>query len=166
MSLPPVGDASGPGLPGLPDDDPPKLPEWLEAEWLEAEWLETERDLDREEPSDAEMFGRWADSPVDPFIQDLPSDPPFGFAAGGLLDSLIPGPVLAGFTADAFEHGVGKLSDDELVGVLLAARRLSSWQEALELTAVYELDARRRSQSARPESSRASEHVSRNWRRR
>lgn len=157
MSLPPAGDpASGPGLPGLPDDDPPELPAWLEADWLqadwlEADWLETERDLVREEPSDTEMFGPWPDPPA---------EPPFGFASDGPLDSLVPGPVLAGFTADAFAYGLDQLSDDELVGVLLAARRLCSWQEALELTAVSELDARRRRQAARPGSSRASEHVS------
>ena len=67
---------------------------------------------------------------------------------------------MAGFAADAFECGLRKLSDDELVGALLAARRLSSWQAALELAAVSELDARRRRQAARPESSRAGEHVS------
>jgi hypothetical protein len=168
VSLPPAeGPSPGPGLPGLPDDDPPVLPEWLEAEWLELE-----RDLDREEPSEAEMFGLWPDPPdgagLDPagpevlgagFTRDLPSDPPSGFAAGGPLDSMVPGPVLAGFAAEAFDAGLGKLSDDELVGTLLAARRLSSWQAALELTAVSELDSRRR-QAARPESSRAGEHVS------
>jgi hypothetical protein len=170
MSLPPVGGpAPGSGLPTQPDDaDPPELPDWLEAEWLELE-----RDLDREEPSEAEMFGLWPDPPdetdVDPagpealgagFTHDVPSDPPVGFAAGGSLDSLAPGPELAGFTADAFTGGLGKLSDDELVGVLLAARRLSSWQAAMELTAVSELDSRRRHQARRPGSSRASEHVS------
>ena len=184
MSLPPVrGPASGPALPGQPDDDdgPPLFPAWMEADWLEYE-----RDLDREEPSDAELNGLWADplvgvpedagglggadpGPADPspaealgagFTRDLPSDPPHGFAAGGPLDSLVPGPVLAGFTADAFESGLPRLSDDELVGVLLAARRLSSWQEALELTAISELDARRRRQAAGPASSRAGEHVS------
>ena len=171
MSLPPVGGPTpGPGLSDLPNDDPPELPDWLEADWLESE-----RDLDREEPSEAEMFGLWPDPPAEApnddegggpevlgagFTHDLPSDPPFGFAAGGPLDSLVPSPVLAGFAADAFECGLGKLSDDELVGVMLAARRLSSWQEALQLTAVSELDARRRRQAARPGSSRASEHVS------
>jgi hypothetical protein len=163
MSLPPV---AGSGLPGSPDDyDPPELPDWLEAEWLELE-----RDLDREEPSEAEMFGLWPDPPdgtgLAPealgagFTHDLLSDPPFGFAAGGPLDSMVPGPVLAGFAAAAFDAGLGKLSDDELVGALLAARRLSSWQAALELTAVSELDARRGRQTARPGSSRAGEHVS------
>ncbi len=179
MSLPPVaGPASGPGLPGPPDDeDPPDFPAWLETEWFEHE-----RDTDRAEPPDAELYGLWPDplagEPEDAghledlaaaappeslgagFTHDLPSDPPFGFAAGGPLDQLVPGPVLAGFTAEAFDCGLPELSDDELVGVLLATRRLSSWQAALELTAISELDARRRRQAARPGSSRASEHVS------
>jgi hypothetical protein len=175
MSLPPVS-GPGPGLPGPLDDDPPELPGWLEAEWLEQELS-----LDREEPPEAELLGLWPDplagAPDDAddltpvaapphealgagFTHDLPSDPPRGFAAGGPLDQLAPDQVLASFTADAFDQGLGKLSDDELVGVLLAARRLSSWQEGLELTAVSELDARRRRQAARPGSSRASEHVS------
>jgi hypothetical protein len=150
--------------------------------WLESEWLDHEFGLDRDEPSEAELLGLLpdplADAPDDAgdlgdaaagpsadvlgagFTRDLPSDPPHGFAAGGPLDSLVPGPVLAGFTAEAFEAGFGRLSDDELVGTLLAARRLSSWQEALGLGAISELDARRRRQAARPGSSRASEHVS------
>lgn len=145
MSLPPIeGPVSGPGLSGLPDDDPPVLPDWLEADWLECE-----RGLDREEPPEEEMFGLWP-------AETLGA----GFAAGGPLDSMVPGPVLAEFAADACDGGLRNLSDDELVGVLLAARRLSSWQAALELAAVSELDGRRRYQAARPGSSRASEHVS------
>ncbi|HEY3904701.1 MAG TPA: hypothetical protein VGM14_12400 [Streptosporangiaceae bacterium] len=162
MSLPPVGgSAPGPGLPGLPDDDDgqPVSPEWLEDPWLEAEWLESERDLNREEPPEADLNGPWPDPEADA-PGDFGADVGPGFAADGLLNSLAPGPALGGFTADVFEHGLGKLSDDELVGVLLAARRLSSWQAALELTAVNELDARRRRQAARPESSRAGEHIS------
>jgi hypothetical protein len=156
MSLPPVGgSASGPGLPGWPDDDP----------WSEAEWLDYERDLDREEPPEAELFGLWSDPAAEaPGDSGLGLGGDFGvgpgFADDGPLNSLAPGPVLAGFTADVFEGGLGELSDDELVGVLLATRRLSSWQAALELTAVAELDGRRRRQAARPESSRAGEHVS------
>ena len=155
MPLPPIT--------GLPDDGPPELPEWFEDEWLEFEGS-----LDREEPPEAELYGLAPDplagAPDDArdvgvtvpgvpeaigagFTRDLPSDPPFGFAAGGPLDALAPGPALAGFTADAFDAGLGKLSDDELVGVLMAARRLSSWQAALEFTAVTELDGRRKAQA-------------------
>lgn len=164
MSLPPVGGpASGLGLPGVPGDDgPPVFPDWLEAEWLELE-----QDLEREEPPEAELNGLWPDSVTESGdgsadapgagFGSPPPEPLFGFAAGGPLDSMVPGPVLAGLAAGAFDAGLGKLSDDELVGVLLAARRLSSWQAGLELTAVSELDARRRRGAG---SSRAGEHVS------
>jgi Domain of unknown function (DUF222) len=66
-----------------------------------------------------------------------------GFSAGGPLDSMLPGPDLAWHLGGARQIGLGALSDDELVGVLCAARRLSSWQAELELAVVAELDARR-----------------------
>jgi hypothetical protein len=53
-----------------------------------------------------------------------------GFAAGGAADELPPGPALAGLAGDAWAAGLGRLSDDELVGVLRAARRLASWSAA------------------------------------
>jgi hypothetical protein len=93
------------------------------------------------------------------FARDLPGDPALGFAAGGPLDSLGPDPVLAGFAAEAFDAGFGALSDDELIGVLCAARRLQAWQAAMEFTAVAELDQRRRAQVARPMSSDVHDHV-------
>ncbi|HVB46439.1 MAG TPA: hypothetical protein VNF47_27530 [Streptosporangiaceae bacterium] len=85
---------------------------------------------------------------------------PGRFAAGEALDLLAPGPVLAGFAADACDSGLARLSDDELVGLLCAARRLSSWQASMEFAAVCELDARRRRAAARPESSRLGDHIS------
>jgi len=82
-----------------------------------------------------------------------------GFADGGVLDGLAPDPVLARFAWDACEAGVGSLSDDELVGLLLASRRLESQHAAVSLALVAELDGRRMTAAARPGSSRASEHV-------
>ena len=66
-----------------------------------------------------------------------------GFCAGGPLDEMLPGPDLAWHIGQARQIGLGALSDDELLGVLGAARRLSSWQAELELAVVAELDARR-----------------------
>ena len=83
-----------------------------------------------------------------------------GFAAGGWLDQLIPGPVLSSFSQDTLDSGLGSLGDDELVGLLRAARRLASWQAAAELRAVGELDVRRKRESGRPGWSRVSEHIS------
>ena len=72
-----------------------------------------------------------------------------GFEDGGPADVMAPCSVLAelaGQTADR----MGELTDDELVGVLRAARRVQSWQAALELEAVSELAARRLAEPARP----------------
>ena len=66
-----------------------------------------------------------------------------GFRAGGPLDVMLPGSELAWFPGGAAQRGLGELSDDELIGVLAAARRLQSWQVQLELAATAELDARR-----------------------
>jgi hypothetical protein len=66
-----------------------------------------------------------------------------GFAAGGVADHLPPGSVLAGFAGDAWATGLGRLSDDELIGVMRAARRLASWSAAMELAAVGDLWRRR-----------------------
>ena len=65
------------------------------------------------------------------------------FAAGGAADGLPPGPVLAGFAADAWAIGLGRLTDDELIGMMRAARRLASWATAMELAAVGDLWRRR-----------------------
>jgi uncharacterized protein DUF222 len=66
-----------------------------------------------------------------------------GFAAGGLADQLPPGPVLAGLAGDRWAAGLDRLRDDELIGVLRAARRLASWATAMELAAVGDLWQRR-----------------------
>jgi len=82
-----------------------------------------------------------------------------GFAAGGVADELPPGPVLAGLAGDAWTAGLGRLSDDELIGVLRAARRLASWSAALELAAVTDLARRREAETAGGGSCAPGEHV-------
>jgi len=82
-----------------------------------------------------------------------------GFASGGVADELPPGPVLAGFAGDAWEAGLDRLGDDELIGVLLAARRLASWSAALELAAVTELAARRQAGAAAAGACVPGEHI-------
>src|SRR5579875_2181023 len=79
--------------------------------------------------------------------------PGVGFGAGGPLDDLAPGPELASHACQAAAD-LARLDDDQLVGVLRAARRLSSWTAAMELSAVAALAARRPAGS-----SRAAEHV-------
>ncbi len=82
-----------------------------------------------------------------------------GFAAGGLLDGLTPGPELAGFAENAWADGLGTLSDDALVGVLRAWRRLASWAAAGEIAAVAELDRRRWAEVAAGADPHLAEHV-------
>src|SRR5215475_7595948 len=82
-----------------------------------------------------------------------------GFAAGGVADELPPGPALAGLAGDAWAAGLGRLSDDELIGVLRAARRLASWSAALELAAVTDLAARREAEAAGTGSCAPGEHI-------
>jgi len=69
-----------------------------------------------------------------------------GFEAGGPADLMAPCSVLAELTGQALEAGVARLTDDELVGVLRAARRVTSWQQAVELAVVAELAERRAAQ--------------------
>ena len=82
-----------------------------------------------------------------------------GFAAGGPLDQLEPGPVLAGFAAEAWDGGLAVLSDDELIGVLSAARRLTSWATALELAAVAGLGSRRAADARAAADQRQCDHI-------
>jgi hypothetical protein len=96
---------------------------------------------------------------------EWPSEPPGSvaisaeFAAGGLLDGLVPGPALAGFAENARADGLGTLSDDALVGVLRAWRRLASWAAGGEIAAVAELDRRRRAEVAAGADPHLAEHV-------
>jgi hypothetical protein len=125
----------------------PETPDDLARDWSEltdaevADWEPTDPDLDpdaAQEPPEAEgrevlKSGRW----------DRARGDGGGFAAGGVADHLPPGPVLAGFAADAWAAGLGGLSDDELIGVMRAARRLASWAAAMELAAIGDLWRRR-----------------------
>src|SRR6202142_3825349 len=66
-----------------------------------------------------------------------------GFASGSVLDTLAPGPVLSGALDDVHGAGLAGLGDDELAGIILAARRCESRALADLLAAVAELPPRR-----------------------
>jgi Domain of unknown function (DUF222) len=72
-----------------------------------------------------------------------------GFADGGVLDVLAAGLTLAGFAAGAQDR-LSQVTDDELVGVLRAWRRVTSWAAASELAAVAELARRRPADGSPP----------------
>src|SRR5271166_256648 len=71
--------------------------------------------------------------------------PGAGFAVGDVLDTALPGPTLAGFTdaAAGTERAYTDLSDDELIGTLVAWQKTEAWAAAGRLSAVAELIRRR-----------------------
>jgi Domain of unknown function (DUF222) len=86
-----------------------------------------------------------------------------GFASGGALDGLVPGPLLAKLTAAAVRGKEGgghvRLGESELIGVLRAWRRLASWAQAGEAGAVCELAIRRGRQARDLDNPHLAEHV-------
>jgi hypothetical protein len=66
-----------------------------------------------------------------------------GFAAGGMLDGLAPGPTLASMVDATHDDGLNRLNDDELIGFMRACRRMTSRAAAKELAAIAELARRR-----------------------
>jgi hypothetical protein len=68
-----------------------------------------------------------------------------GFAAAGRADTMVPGPVLSGLVEAAAGHPgtLAGLSDDELVGVIAAARRTEARAVWAGLAATAEFAARR-----------------------
>ncbi|MGD0685004.1 MAG: hypothetical protein ABSA03_07775, partial [Streptosporangiaceae bacterium] len=92
------------------------------------------------------------------FTHRDPEDGARGFAAGGPLDTLAPGAALAA-AADTAATGLAALNDDELVGLLCAARRLTSWAASVELRAVSGLAGRRAAHAAATGDSRQAGHV-------
>jgi hypothetical protein len=116
----------------LGDPETGAPPEWMALSGEERAWLD-----DRPEPA-----------PVRPEILDAGfthcgATGGIGFAGGGVLDKMPAGQELAACAERTWDAGLGKLADDELAGLICAARRNASRQAALELAAIGELAARR-----------------------
>ena len=69
------------------------------------------------------------------------------FAQDRSADAMRPGPVLAALTEQA-AGGLGRLTDNQVIGAMSAARRLAARAAWLELTAVAEFTRRREAQLA------------------
>ena len=82
-----------------------------------------------------------------------------GFAAGGAADDLAAGAALAGLTGRTYADGLDRLDDDELIGVLRAARLLASWSAGMELAAVADLAARRTAEAEAAGDCAPAEHI-------
>ena len=115
--------------------------------WDDPAWLEEQhaQEFPPEEPEEPEEPGTAGGAEIldAGFTHGQPGGAGRGFESGGVLDRMLPGRNLAALTGLARAVGLGRLSDDELIGFLCAARRNASWQQALELEAVAELDLRR-----------------------
>ena len=74
-----------------------------------------------------------------------------GFAAGGALDRMEPGGRAGdGRPTGSGTNGLDRLSDDELIGLMTAQRRLASRAAAGELATIAELATRRSGSDGRP----------------
>ncbi|HEX3923439.1 MAG TPA: DUF222 domain-containing protein, partial [Streptosporangiaceae bacterium] len=73
-----------------------------------------------------------------------------GFAAGGVLDQMLPGAELGCYLGAVRRAGFGRLSDYELCGVIAAYDRQTSCDTAGQLAAIAELGNRRATPEGRP----------------
>ncbi len=160
----------GRGLPasGLADED------WVtpEDDWADWDSGDPETDPDDYEawlsglPAEVRadfLAGAWTgagESIPAGFLHHMRGGPTgVGFASGGILDAMIPGPPLADALVEATADGHAQLGESELIGVLCAWRRISAWAAAGEAAAVVTLARRRAAQSREPQRSNLAEHV-------
>ena len=98
---------------------------------------------------------------VDADLAAPPRDggPGAGFAVGGAADTMPPGVTLAELASGVWAAGLDRLTDDQLIGVLRAWRRLTAWTAAGELAAAAELHHRRTDEVAAGADPHLAEHV-------
>ncbi len=163
-----IDDVPGRGLADAGDVPPPD-DDWAEDFWDSGDW---ENDPDDYEawlaglPADIRaefLAGAWTgagESIAAGFLHHMRGGPSgVGFASGGILDAMTPGPPLADALAAVTADGHAQLGESELIGVLCAWRRMSAWSAAGEAAAAVTLARRRASQSREPRRSDLSEHV-------
>jgi len=85
--------------------------------------------------------------------------PGTGFAAGGELDQMPPGPWLAQALAEETGPGSRELTDSEQIGVLCGWQRQVAWAHAGMAAAITAVVSRRRAQSTRPGWSQLADHI-------
>ncbi len=127
-----------------PADPPVGLPP-AETLGLDPEWsayvaqVDREMAADEDDGGDLEPEGPW-DEPAGPPQSWDSWRPRFGQGDGA--DALPPGQLLVGLTETATRN-LDRLSDDELVGVLLAARRQIAREQYKQVLAIAEFGRRR-----------------------
>jgi hypothetical protein len=122
-------------LRGLPDD--------IRAEYLCRPWAG---------PLETDPAGFWHRD-IEPGLAGI------GFAAGGALDVMSPGPGLAGFAA-ATDADRPDLGESALIGVLCAWQRLAAWAQAGQAATLMTLARRRDAQAVELDRPSLAEHLS------
>jgi hypothetical protein len=142
----------GPGHDG--DEPAPGDParDWAAEDDRYLEWLTAEVDAGRIEvppeeppPGVTVSLGEAGDTDLEELARMGQALAGTGFAQDQAADVMPPGPVLGALTSQAVED-VRSLPDDELLGVVLAARRLQARDEYLELATIAEFARRREEQ--------------------
>jgi hypothetical protein len=146
------------------EPDAEDVPWWLTDEFFGSDEAEQEAWL-RGLPAD--IAAAWREEPRS---DDLPGAgfthrdegvgprPDAGFAAGGVLDGALPGPVLAAGVEAAGRRGSG-LGESELIGVLCGWQRLVAWAQAGQAASLNLLVARRKGQSVELDAPALAAHV-------
>ncbi len=111
----------------IPGAGPPELPA--------GEWARLQAQDDQGAESAPEAFDAG-------FSRHCGGRPGSGFADGGPLDVMLPGPDLAWHVGQARRDLAG-LDDDQLVGVMIGGQKLEAWAGEVKLAAAAELDRRR-----------------------
>lgn len=145
------------GEPLLPDDEPPQPDEepwWLSDEVCgtpeeeHAAWLAS---------LPADIRAEYMEGPDAPAGEEFAPGfthhddggaPGAGFASGGVLDQMVPGPLLARALAEATGPGSRELTDSEQIGVLCGWQRQAAWAQAGLAAAALAVAHRRDTQAA------------------
>jgi hypothetical protein len=133
-SLPAYSPAPGPSASPPPAESPDLDPEW--AEYV----AQVDREMAADDDDgDLEHWRAWDESAGLAESQD-----PWWarFGQGDQADALPPGELLVGLTETA-TRGLGRLSDDELVGVLQATRRQVAREQYKQVLVIAEFGRRR-----------------------
>jgi len=158
-----------PAAPGAeppdPDDEPAEPPWWLTDEFCgtpeqeHAAWLASlPADIRADYLADPYTGAGEAIAPGFTHHDDGgPSG--VGFAAGGVLDRMPPGPWLAQALADSAQPGYNELNDSEQIGVLCGWQRQAAWAQAGLSAAAVAVARRRDRQAAERQNPHLAEHV-------
>ena len=152
---------------GTADEDPPPVDEpwWLSDEFCgtpeqeHAAWLASLPADIRADYLDGPYTGA-GDAFAPGFTHHDGGGPSgYGFAAGGVLDQMPPGPWLAQALTATTEPGYHEMSDSEQIGVLCGWQRQAAWAQAGLAAAALAVTRRRDVQAVAARNPHLSEHV-------